>query len=476
MTTRISPNLRPQQLQPSLRSFAARIEELKEERARSLSQNPNKPSIVISGGGPAGLIRGIESLLNGNPTIILEKRRESDNGRENTVLLRKNAYRLLNCFGIYQYLSENGLIFPADDGEFNVRLKDLEQAMKAVIGELTRESVVKYDSQLERIVPHPGAKADLIYRSSGRQVQQNAVDLLVVAEGAHSPTNEHLLGNHRVTVLPSIPVIAAIFKDDRPQVTGPATFFQYVGMTLANTSTSVYYYAIFLFKCFFQGEHIFNSSRKIAGSLILTTPNQNYLGSGLSREETEEMKRVLDKLKSAKAELEEARLRNPSQVALLEQKVDEAQKERDAYLNYWSAMSLCFANILNIFRCVLGGDKLQVASWLPLDHVSVAEIGADRSSSYSGSIGTTAYLIAGDTMATVDPTTGRGCNTAIETMSDFHDFILGIDANQDMDSLFEQYNLRCTQIVDANHRESVNMRHLYRPDAVAVPQNAPLRA
>jgi hypothetical protein len=194
-----------------------------------------------------------------NPVNVFEKRTDASQGRKNTVPLKPETLQLLKYYGVYPYLLEKGLIFPAEGGSFNVRLKDLEDAMKVVIGELTQEGIINYESQLERIVSRPNAKVDLVIRSAGRQLQLNNVDVIVIAEGAHSPTNE-LLGNRRIAVLPSLPVIAAIFKDDRPSIRGVSTLFQYVGKTLAHTAVSVYYYAIFFFKCAFLRRAFFQSS------------------------------------------------------------------------------------------------------------------------------------------------------------------------------------------------------------------------
>ena len=450
-------------------SFKERMEALKQLRQQALTNSSNRPSIVISGGGPAGLIRAIDALVTGNPVTVIEKRKEDARVRDNTVLLQGSTVSLLKFYGVYQYLLEKGLVFREVNGNCNVRLGDLEEAMKAAITQLTPEKTIHFDSTIERVNSYPNSKADIVIRSPSGAKNFNAVDLLVVAEGAHSPTNQ-LLGNRRVTVLPSIPVIAAIFKDDRPQIRGVSTFFQYVGKSLANTATSVYYYTIFFFKVVFQGEHIFNKNRKIAGSLILKTPSQNYLGCGLSKEETEVMKSVIQNLKNAKDELEVAKKQNDSheKLAPLNQKVKAAQAEWDRYMKYWTAMSFCSANILGIVISIFGAQKLDLASWLPLDHLSVTEIGADKSDTYSGKIGHSSFLLAGDTLATVDPTTGLGCNTAVKTATDFHDYVAGLNSSQDIAALQKQYNTSCDRIIAHNHAQSKHMRAAYRPDALYV--------
>ncbi len=450
-------------------SFKERIETLKQSRQQVLAGSSNRPSIVISGGGPAGLIRAIDALVTGNPVTVIEKRKQDARARDNTVALGVDTVPLLKFYGVYQYLLENGLIFPERGGDFNVRLADLETAMKAVISQITPEKIIYFESTIERVNSYPGAKADIIVSSPSGAKNFNAIDLLVVAEGAHSPTNQ-LLGNRRVSVLPSIPVIAAIFKDDRPQIRGVSTFFQYIGKSLANTATSVYYYTIFFFKVVFQGEHIFNKNRKIAGSLVLRTPNQNYLGSGLSKKETEIMKQVIQKLENAQEELEAAKKQNYSQerLAPLNEKVKVAQKEWDRYMKYWTGISFCSANIFGILASIFGRQKLDFASWLPLDHLSITEIGADKSDIYSGKIGQSSFLVAGDSLATVDPTTGLGCNTAVRTATDFHDYVAGLNSKQDIASLQKNYNTNCEAIISNNHEESKRFRLAYRPDAVDV--------
>lgn len=457
-------------------SFHDRMQELKGLRDQALQQSSNKASVVISGGGPAGLIRGICALINGNPTTIIEKRAELDNGRENTVALDKESLNVLCFYGVHQYLDENKLILPFNGEYLPVRLKDLERAMKVVIAELTSVPIIQYDSQVEQIndadvQSSQNAKINLIYKSAvGQKTQLDAIDVLVVAEGAHSYTNEHLLHNHRIAVLPLVPVISAIYKDDRPSISGLSTFLQYIGKTLASTATSVYYYTIFTFKFIFQGENFFNLQRRLAGSLILKTPGQNYLGVGLSREESDKMMQLCQVLEDAKAALEEARNQNtssPDRLTQLQKNVDDAQKNQDSYLRYWTGLAFCFANVLNVFRFIYGETPLHLASRLPLDHVSVTKIGADRSSAYSGTIGRTSYLIAGDTLATVDPTTGLGCTTAIKTVIDFNDFINGLDKNMDPHFLHTVYSDSSAQRIRQNHDQSLSKRRLFRPDAVS---------
>jgi hypothetical protein len=99
-----------------------------------------------------------------------------------------------------------------------------------------------------------------------------------------------------------------------------------------------------------------------------------------------------------------------------------------------------------------------------------------KSSACSGRIGQTSYLTAGDTLAIVDPTTGLGCNTAVQTVLDFNNYIAGLNANQNVDFLLQSYNARSNQVISLNHDESIRMRRVYRPDALQPSAGIPVRA
>lgn len=450
-------------------TYLKKIESLKIERDQALKTYVNPPRIAILGGGPAGLLRALYGLLSGSPVTLIEKRRQDAPGRENTVALSPQTQSILRDLGVYYYLQDKGLTHPIQEQEFlSVRLKDLEEAIKAVIAELTDDQVIHYSAQLKAFDSDPNRKADLIIDDNGKELRLNAVDLVVVAEGAHSETNEQLLGNRRIAILPSIPVITALFKDDRPHISGVSTFFQYVGKTLANTAVSVYYHTLFLFSFIFKGERFSNPNRKIAGALTLSTPKQNYLGCGLSKIETEEMQRVLKNCDEANERFERAKQQTPHLPLLdrLESDLQKAQKEKDIYLNHWVAMSFCCANILKMYQFLFMKGKFEWTSWLPLDKISVTEIGADRSDASCGTLGQTSYLLAGDTLGTVDPTTGLGCNTAIQTVADFQAFLTGLFYKVDPETLRSNYQTESNITLSAVHYESTIMRRRYRPDAM----------
>lgn len=449
-----------------LPSFQERMDALQRERLRARNENPNRFNIYITGAGPAGLSRAISALIQGQDPLVIEKKGEGDNERENTVALETEAIDRLCYFGVYQYLIENRLVVPSSS-RINVRLKDLETGMKAVIAQLSSRPVIQYNAQIASITSNPFMKAQLNIRCGGASITIPDIDLLVVAEGAHSATSENLLTNRRIDVLPKLPVVAAIFQDDRPAISGVKTFFEYAGKTMAHTATSIYYYAICLFRMVIYRQHIFNPQRDIAGSLILTTPNQNYLGAAFSKEETAKLSLLREKVKSTRIALGCAEVEGVPEpdLAVLRARVEVAKQEQDAYLRYWSSLGFCFANLIALFtRFVQGNSKLQNAFFLPYSHAHVAEIGADRSAFCSGTLGTSACLVSGDSLVTVDPVTGLGCNAAISTTQFFDGVLMGMKDGHSVDALLGQYDIESERVIDNLHHMSKIMRQAYRPD------------
>jgi len=130
-------------------SFLERIHDLKSTMP---PQTETKQKVVILGAGPAGLIRAITSIMNGNPTQIIEKRSEKESGRQNTIHLNLGTVYQLVHLGAYQYLLENKLIYPQKNlDSINVRLVDLEEALKAVLKGIQPAQQITYHSKLEAI-------------------------------------------------------------------------------------------------------------------------------------------------------------------------------------------------------------------------------------------------------------------------------------------------------------------------------------
>lgn len=406
--------------------------------------------VFISGAGPAGLIRCIEALKNGCTVRIIEKRGEGAQGRANTVALDEHSIRELDKHGIYQRLLDNGRIYPPNRcGYICVRLGDLEDAMKEAIHEISPETVIEYGKQIEAI----DDKGNI---TIGGEIIE-APDIIVNAEGACSNTNV-LMNNLRVPVLPNVPVIAAIFEDARPEMDGFANSMMYIAKTIAYFMMGFFYFMVYLFKVLFQGECICFENRVIAGSLILTTPGQNYLGVGFTREMSEKLRDLQHAVKQAPEDSEEK---------------EAAKKELDSFVHFWSNVAFFYANtVALLFRIFDHETHYENAMWLPFKKYSITEIGADRAEHFSKVLGKrTIYMVAGDAAFTVDPTTGTGCNLALKTVTYFRE-VLSEWRRQTSFGLSWEYDDKTKRSMNMAHENSKRHRRAYRPDALELPQAA----
>ena len=442
-------------------SFQEKMGELKAQRAGAIRlANERQLKVAILGAGPAGLIRAIESVMDNHRTLVIERRADQEgnvNGRSNTVAINHETMPLLQRYGIYQWLLENDRIYPYNEEQrpyISVRLKDIELAMKAVLQELVPgEEIIRYGSSVDQVSE---ARGQVAIQVSNEWIED--IDILVNAEGSRSSTNQ-LLHIERREDLEKVPVIAAIFEDTRPSITGVCSFFAYIGETIYQCAVSVYYYAIFFFKFIFQCETIWNQDRTIAGSLILKTPGQNYLGCGFSEAKSEELLALQRKFEALPAD-------SPERL--------EAEEAFNSMARYWINLSFCSANFFSFlvkcfqcFGCYRGPDiAAEMAGRFPLKSFKMIEIGADRAVIAERRMRDSAYLLCGDALATVDPTTGLGANTAIGTVDYFEDVMKGMKRGRNLNGLLEEYRERCEGRIAVIHAKSKALRAAYRPDAL----------
>ena len=448
-------------------SFQQKMIELKQYRDQRVHWLGKQRSVVILGGGTAGLIRAIESLVRNHRTIVIEKRSE-ESGLYNTVALNQTTIPILQQYGIYQWLEERKLIYPYKEAArpyLSVRLRDLQAGMKAVLQELSpEESIIRYKNTVANIdQSNPKAKLTLQTEHGAETIQE--IDLLVNAEGSRSSTNR-LLQISRRNALPSVPVVSAIFQDNRSSITGIGSFFVYIADTLAQCAVSIYYYAIFFFKFIFQGERFCNQNRVIAGALILKTPGQNYLGFGFNKEQSEKLLKLKKQMEEKKVALKNATC--PEIAAQLQKESARAEKDYQSFAHYWINLSFCAANFYGVVAKIFGESTYhsENASRLPLRSFSVYDIGADRAEVTHRMLNQTPYIVCGDALATVDPTTGLGANTAITTISQFKSLVEGIEYQASLEYLLRSYDRDVTDIISKVHHESRLSRYQYRPDVV----------
>jgi flavin-dependent dehydrogenase len=289
--------------------------------------------------------------------------------------------------------------------------------------------------------------------------QQDEVrpDVLVLTDGGRSSTAQKL-GIERTQVLPSIPVIAAIFKDDRPEIRNIKTAASYLKLTAEHTAKRIYYTSLFLFKVVFQHEHIFAKNRKIAGALIFQIPGMHYLGFGLNKDLSEKLSTLVERMKKANSSDD----------------LKKATEERDQFIQHWSYLSFCAGNLIAMIQTALNlfskkWKNPNFAFWKPIDmqNTAVFDIKVEKADRFWIKAGKTAVLVGGDAAATVDPVTGLGCNTALLS-SEFYEialeeFVKFPNCHKEILNDYQQFmSSRVTNV----HERSLEVRMFYRPDAV----------
>lgn len=454
---------------PCSDSYKQQIAHLKHFRRCEVASLSKKQNCLILGMGPGGLAHALAAITLGHPTEVVEKRVEGGDGRSNTINLNGKTIEILKHTAVYQYLKENRLIFPtAKSNDVDVRLQDLEQALKTVIREIAPETKFHYNSKITRIESE-APKTSVTLESAGFSKRLDNLDVIVNAEGSRSSTNA-LLKITRREVLKKVPVIAAIFKDTRPKIRDGRTFVRYIAQTFKNKAVSLYYYAILFFKMIFQREHFFSQNRQIAGALILKTPSQNYLGCGFSKKKSDELLVLKNGVEEKRALLENAKKQGFSKdkIKNLEKDYQKADKKYRSFMTHWIQLSFCAANVVPILARLRGAKIFyKNAHRLPLSRYQVVEIGADRAEKFYQQMRNTAFLMAGDAAATVDPTTGLGGNTAIQTSAFFAEFLQNISKNSNLERELDEYKRKLDNIIHDNHVRSAIMRRGYRPDTVS---------
>lgn len=434
-------------------SFHKRIEQLKEER--QLINNPL--SVVILGAGPCGLLRGIQSILQGNKTTILEKREEFDNKRENIVVLSKESNNVLKKYAIYQYLVENSLILkPKPDGWVSVRLLDLEKASKAVINELAVEPIIKYACKVKEIAEE-ALKAKIVVESKSNEEEViSSIDVIVNAEGSHSSTNA-LLKIERIQVLEKIPVISAIFKNNTSKVRSICTFFSYIGKSITQLIIKIVRYSQIFFMYIFNKKIVI---QKIPGAGLFGTPNQNYLYCGLNKADTEKMLSLKKKKQEHEIALAEAiRINNAMEIANLQKKLKNAKNKLDSFVE--RLINLTYFSLRFMLKIGKDAGYAERTKFQPFASYNIIQIGLDKAEKFSKKIGNSHVLLAGDALATVNPSTGLGCNSAIMSSYFFEVFMAEKSKGNNIDKALDHYDLQNRTMVDYTHECSKMAQNIF---------------
>ena len=426
----------------------------------------------------AGLIHGIVSLKNGNPTKILEKRSEYSNNRLNGIILRQESIEILKRHAVYERLINNSSVF--HEAMF-VTIENLENALKIIISELTGEQIILYDSSVSQIISYPGKKADLVIsHSDGSSSKLSSIDAIINAEGCHSNTNK-ILKNFRTELVQPIPIVGAILKKTKASSRMGSIFLE----PMKNAAIVCYYYARLF------SSHLLFSKRKIAAFCNFNLSGECYIGSYPSYKESEKLRKLTQAINERKTALEEDA---QSDINSLQESLKRAENKKETYLKHWIYLTLCYANMPRLLRILFDLRKSNMPislnpieqksslrlennrsaySYLHIEKMSVFEVGSDRAENCCYKLGNSLVFIVGDALVTSDLSTALGCHTAILSSEFFQKILLQLESSFPIEETekilsrikctYEQY---CDSLIQKSYYYSFVSRKRYRPETV----------
>ncbi len=175
----------------------------------------SKGEVLITGGGPGGLMTALLSMMQGHPVTLLEARGENDKMRQNIVALGKEAdvaqepmleqmagskgtmpadIKLLDFFGVTDGLKEAGKSTEMADGVLQVKIEDVQKELLQTAKDIAEEGQfsVHYNASVEALVQGEDGKPAIVYRVGDQQVTCQPA-ITYVMEGYRATTRD-LLG------------------------------------------------------------------------------------------------------------------------------------------------------------------------------------------------------------------------------------------------------------------------------------------
>lgn len=467
-------------------SLNERVNALKQVRNIALENSKNyekvgfSRSVVILGAGPAGLLRTIQTLLNGNPIRLFEKRSEDTEGRGNVISLVESTISILRYYGVYQYLLENKMISPKPvNGLIMVRLADLELAMKKVLSKIDPNFAIEYNSTVT--IDFNAEKLGLIIKNStsNSNYEIKDIDILVNTEGMKSTSNI-AFNVRRKEKLAFIPAVYAVYEDERQTVQNTDTFLKYSGKSISYLAQTIHSHTQFLFSYAISKRY----RKQLALSLILKTPKRNSMICLFS----DEVNKNFSALEKKVSEKREALKNDPSNKIKL-QELNKVENEYNSFASYWVNSAFSYANIIRTAGFIFRESDLYIGAHLSLKKVGLIKIGADFSKfisdeSKEGKVpfakvfNKTAVLLAGDSAYTGDIFSALGCNDAVQSIADFRDFLKKYDDISNFKRFSEKdvkkrvkgitifYRFRMVDRMKHNHKQSKIVREIIYPGSV----------
>ena len=397
--------------------FRQRIENLRALRNIRLRNRDNRDySVLIVGAGPAGLMRAVSATLHGLPTTVLELRPENAPRRPQIVVIRSKAViALLDRLGVIDFLFKENRIFSLGRLRLEVSLADTELALTTILSFVTADDhhqIVKYGTCVERI-EQDQKFARVTARKSDERIYFSP-QLLVIADGGHSPTSELLSITRREQVRSHTGIIA-IFRAD---ASGLPRLRRMLGELLSKLNYTFH-------------RHVSRRGAGLEAGTILQVPGHHYLGLDLMPDE--EM-RLRDAIVHA----------NGMQPDAADTSADGSQarpgtRRLQRLVRFWARYA--FEAIRTHPKGSAPHTGGRPISWLPLDPqlAMPIEIVTDRADVLCGHIGETFVMLEGDAQCTIHPGSAYGCAKAFLSARLF-DFLLP--------ALSSRPNERCRRLAD----------------------------
>jgi hypothetical protein len=317
---------------PSEQTLQFKIEGLQRMRNQALN-DPKKgnDNILISGAGPGGLMMGLISALQGKDFTIIESRAQDAQMRENVLALGKEDdpsnlkmlqtlhphgqfqaadLKLLDFLGITDSLFVESKTIKADD-LLNVKIKDLQEAMKTQIGILTEnQDIIHYNTEIGDVIlpklAHGFAKVEL---KTAQRALGDVKGLVTTVE----PTQVYVMEGYRTTTRDLLGIEAikeskvarlafALFDSKKTE-----TLNQKFVQILKNIAAAFRFMPL-IFKLLAEMKGIrsnihteeYTSMFKVLGrgELLLSTPETDYFYYTVSEEEKKEIGKFQEQIKN----------------------------------------------------------------------------------------------------------------------------------------------------------------------------------
>jgi len=378
------------------------------QKIRQPLDNSIKP-ILISGGGPTGLMRGLVLALQEKPFLLLEQR-EPPNVREQKGKIRPNIIlfgtdealemSLLNFFRVTNLLAANqGASFDhLNPGYMETKIWALECAMNDLLNQL-RPDCIHYLSSIESLEKNENERMQVNVKMTDMNsepfIKTIEPSMLIVAEGAHSSTSE-LLGIEKIPLSKTTKIILGIFKE--PET--PKSALHQIGFKITKGIRGAA--SVGALKV-----HSLISENDTGGAFFhFRVAHQDYVVSGQKEQEHAEIRNLEITIAQLKKEYD------LTPTAEAKQRLEIAEKSLETYFRAKAESTHLITNF-SLSTIKPATHRLKEMEYEKSLQVPVS---LSKAKTPLVIVGKTPCIIRGDTLSTTDPVAGYGAKTGIASV------------------------------------------------------------